>query len=651
MVVRVSVALAVVLALGVASPASGVLTFSGGVIDELNQPGYLFHQPQLGGRYIVAERENDFTGERDVVVYNRQTEADTSIGYGDGKDQDQPAISGTRVAWIDHTEADGEVWYDDRADANPPQRITIDTRDDVGVKIDGNFVIWVDGITPGRQIKWYDIEHNEDGIVPGTNLPNGVTVDRGRVCWFDSDKRVGYEGIYVYDLETGVEIAVHEVAWVTTRIDPDSPSMHGGNVAWSQHAVGASDNKDIWVANTRSGLTSPVTSHSTTQRSPAVFGDLLAWQDDRSGNEDILAWWSPETPGFQDVARADDNETSPDVFGHSIVYRREVEPGIFRVGLSVAPLDALRVAGADRYETSAKVSAAYFPASKNVVIATGEDFPDALTASALAGALDCPLLLTRKTAVPGAVLDELDRLGTVGAWLVGGEAVIAEAVRDQLEAEGITVQRVSGPDRYATAKQVAYWVMDIVNSWPAGQWRQTAFFVRGDAFPDALAVAPHAYAQRIPILLVRPDGVPAPTEEAVTFSSITEGIIVGGTAAVNASTATTIGNLLGDAAERWDGTDRYATAARCAHEGVKRGWLDYDSIGVATGAAFPDALSGGAACGHYGSPLLLTPPTSVSPHVDTFFLDRRLDLGGMTVFGGTSAVTATTFTQLQGYLE
>ncbi|MDO8879233.1 MAG: cell wall-binding repeat-containing protein [Coriobacteriia bacterium] len=646
-IIFMSIVLGLVLAMGVAAPASGALVFTGSVL--MNQPGYAFTNPQIGGVYVVAARAPfGGPGTSDIVVYNRQTGADASIGYGDGKDQDQPAISGSRVAWIDHTEADGEVWYDDLADANPAQRITMDTRDDTGVRIDGNFIVWVDGLGVGRQIRWYDIERDTDGVVPGTNLPNGITVDRGRVCWYDVDKRAGYDGVYVYDITTGVETVVHEVDHTITEIAADSPTLHGNNVAWAQHPHDDTSNHNVWAANLRTGDVIAVTAEIHNQYYPSLFGDLLAWQDDRTGNENVLAWWGPEWGVLQQVATSAYEEEYPDVFGRTVVYQQDVgEP---RVGLSSAPLQATRLAGDNRYETSALISAHRFAASPNVVIATGEDFPDALSASALAGALDCPLLLTLPNAIPADIMAEIDRLDATGAWLVGGTSVISDDVKDQLEDEGLTVQRVSGPDRYATAKQVAYLVMDIVYS-SGGTWRKTAFFVRGDAFPDALSVAPHAYRMKIPILLVQPGSVPAPTEEAVTFSSITEGIIVGGTTAVSAATATEIGNMLGDAAERWDGADRYATAVECATRGVARGWLDYDAIGVATGLNFPDALSGGAACGSYGSPLVLTAPTYVPTSVDAFFTQRRYDFGGMTVFGGTAAIAGGTFTGLNSYLN
>jgi len=63
---------------------------------------------------------------------------------------------------------------------------------------------------------------------------------------------------------------------------------------------------------------------------------------------------------------------------------------------SAAPTTST-LAGATRYETSAAVAKAKFPngvSSGNVVLATGENFPDALAGNYLAGQLGSPILLT-----------------------------------------------------------------------------------------------------------------------------------------------------------------------------------------------------------------------------------------------------------------
>ncbi|MDY0340040.1 MAG: cell wall-binding repeat-containing protein [Coriobacteriia bacterium] len=643
---RISLAIATVAALGVVSPANAVLPVTSTVL--MNQPGYDFTGPRIGGRYIVAERR---FGTSDVVVYDRGTDDDTSIGYGDGKDQGQPAISGSRIVWIDKTEADGEIWYDDLADSALAKRVTTDTDDDVAVSIDGNHIVWKNGIIPGRHIRWYDIERNTFGTVPDTNLPNGISVDQGRICWFDTDKRAGFDGIYLYDIDTATSDVLQESSRAATIIDPASTSLHGDRAAWVQTAITTPTDLNIYTRDTRTRQYVIPTGNVWAQTHPSIFGDLTAWQDARNTTKDIYGQWAPEQPDIQIVAASEYDDMYPDVYGHSIVSQRDV--GEDRVALSVAPLSPHRLSGADRYTTSAEIALETFGASRNAVIATGEGFPDALCASALAGTLDGPLLLTRKAALPAPTLSVLQDLGVENVWIVGGTGAISAVVDAQLAAAGMTVMpRVSGIDRYDTARQVAYLVMDIVNARPpeADQWRRAAFFVNGSRFPDALSVAAHAYSEQIPILLVRPDSVPDPTRDAITFCAIDHAYLIGGTAVISAANAMTIDSLVGPI-ERWAGADRYATTAICATKGVGYGWLDYDNLGVATGYNFPDALSGGAASGYVGSPLILTRPTTIDPSTYDFLDQRRYDFGGMTVFGGTGAIGDGVLTDFTVYLN
>ncbi len=71
------------------------------------------------------------------------------------------------------------------------------------------------------------------------------------------------------------------------------------------------------------------------------------------------------------------------------------------------PDGILSVAGSTRYTTAIEASKLAFPnGATGVVIATGENWPDALGGSALAGAVDGPLLLTKHDALPAAVMAE-----------------------------------------------------------------------------------------------------------------------------------------------------------------------------------------------------------------------------------------------------
>ena len=281
-VVSASLALGLIVALALPGPAFA-LTFSGGAI--IGDTTYSYLQPIISGRTIVCVREHLTTHERDVVVYNRQTGARTYFTAGDGKDQDSPALSGDAVAWIDHSEADGEVWLGSVTGAHAPIQITNDARDDVEVALDGKLIVWMDGGLPGRQLRWLDREAYAagitpySGIVPGTNLPNGLCVDKGRICWFDVDKTPGKDGVYLYEPLTGSGATVREVSSSTYRIVPNSVDIHGDSVTWTQYPTAPPQNYDVYLKNLRSGISGKVTAAASREEYPDVFGDLLVWQD------------------------------------------------------------------------------------------------------------------------------------------------------------------------------------------------------------------------------------------------------------------------------------------------------------------------------------------------------------------------------------
>jgi putative cell wall-binding protein len=644
-VVSASLALGLIVALALPGPALA-LTFSASTIADT--VGYRYASPDIGGRYVVFTRENESTGEADVWRYDRQTGALTRRTALDGKDQDGPRISGDRIVWIDHTEGDGEVYYDDMGDSVLPHRLTNDTNDDIGVDIDCNYIAWANGLAMSWQIRWYNIETGQYGTVTPnipTLHPQGLRVDKGRILYWD-EKEAGKYGVYLYDIESTSERTVTAVSASTYELG--QIAIHGDQVVWTQWAK-STGNRNIWTRNVRSGLpASMVTADTPQEQYPTVFGDLMAWQTDLLGNQDIQGWWMQDM-GFLDVVKSTAAEQYPDAFGHTVVYQKGPLAGS-DIGLAKATLAPVRFAGANRYETCALISKNRFPKSGTAVIATGENFPDALAASALAGALECPLLLTRKDAVPGVVMAELSRLGVSNAFIIGSTATVASSVVTQLNAAGISSERIGGANRYATAAALVGWIVDIRNNDNKPN-RKEAFFVRGDAFPDALSVAPMAYALGIPILLVRTDSVPTETRNAILNMNIQKGYVIGSEAAISAGTNAALDALLPGNTVRWGGANRYETAIICARNAVDRGWLDYDTIGVATGLNFPDALGGGAACGYYGSPVVLTPTTFVSASVDTFFTQRRYDFGGMEVYGDVNAVSAPVFTKLTAYLN
>ncbi len=304
----------------------------------------------------------------------------------------------------------------------------------------------------------------------------------------------------------------------------------------------------------------------------------------------------------------------------------------------VAPAPSVsRIRGADRYETAIAQSVAGFASGTvtTTVLASGEDFPDALTGGSLAGAYSSPLLLTRRSTLPPGLLVEIERLGATKVVIVGGETAVDATVVQSLVTAGLGVQRIAGADRYATAVAVATELAAVrgLASTPR------AFLVRGDVYADALAVSPLSAAGGVPVLLTRPTALPAATRGALTSLNATEVIIAGSDAAVSAAVASAVDAMPGVSIARWDGEDRYVTAARVAREGVARGLAEGDYFGVATGLNFPDALGGGVLAGRYGGVVLLTTPTSLSASARGVVQDLGYDGVPVTVYGSTTVVS------------
>ena len=286
-----------------------------------------------------------------------------------------------------------------------------------------------------------------------------------------------------------------------------------------------------------------------------------------------------------------------------------------------------RISGPERYATAVAVSAHGWPhGSHDVIVATGEAFPDALAGAALAGKLKAPVLLTKPTLLPEAVSQEITRLGAQVAWVLGGDAAVGPEVRKALTDKGLQVSVLSGADRYETAAAVARTVGTPSNG--------TAVVATGEAFPDALAFGPIAGAGGMPILLTRKDELPASTQQALTDLAISKTLVAGGSAAVTDSVVAKL-----PSPTRVAGADRYATAAAAASLGLSSFGLSAESFGLATGEAFPDALGLGALGALAHNPLVLTTTSNLPAATESLLSSNRSRVLGGVAAGGTAAIS------------
>lgn len=295
-----------------------------------------------------------------------------------------------------------------------------------------------------------------------------------------------------------------------------------------------------------------------------------------------------------------------------------------------------RVHGHDRVATAVTASRAHHDVADEAVLATADAFADAVASTALAARASGPVLLTEGDRLPPEVEAELQRLGVRHVWVLGGTHAVPSSVTDQLTQSGYAVSRLSGDQRYATARKVA------VEAGPSMTGEVVVALghhrVADRAWPDAIAAATLAAGpDRIPTLLTRPDRLPRDTEQGLMELGATTVVIPGGPQGVSEAVEQHIRDL-GYEVERVGGASRYRTSMQLAERVLARLPAAGRPLVTASGAAFPDAVSAGAVTAAVDGVFLLVPPNSLQPSMDRWLRDRRHRFSGGIIVGGPQSV-------------
>ena len=240
-----------------------------------------------------------------------------------------------------------------------------------------------------------------------------------------------------------------------------------------------------------------------------------------------------------------------------------------------------RFAGANRYETAINIAEAYRNGGKfdAVVVAYGDDYADALSATALADKYDAPILLVNannEDYVGDYILKNLKNTNST-VYFVGGEGVISKDFENKFYKYHKV--RFAGDDRYDTNMMV------LKN---LGISSTTVMICSAADYPDALSVA----ATGMPILLVGQTLTDVQKDFLKDNVSATNFMAIGGNAVVGSDVVNFIAAHY-DAdktIQRLYGDNRYETNDKVA----KEFFTGTDKVIVASGDSFADALTAAA---------------------------------------------------------
>jgi len=305
-----------------------------------------------------------------------------------------------------------------------------------------------------------------------------------------------------------------------------------------------------------------------------------------------------------------------------------------------------RLAGQDHYQTSVAIAGAYNNNDEcgNVIFASGNSFPDALSASLLSKKYSAPILLVGTTV--NASSDAFNYLNTHATqqkgtvYIVGGTGVIGSDFETKLKSMGYSnIKRFSGTDRYDTN-------MLIVNDVNVTQGTPV-FIASGENFPDALSISSISGSKRYPTLLAGVNYLSEETKSYLLSEKPSTVYIVGGTSVVSQDLENQIKALVPNTMlTRLAGEDRFGTNAAVLNEFSSAP----ETIYLANGDDFQDVLAGSALAAKKGDPIILVDNqrSTLSPAVKDY-LKNLSSLGiqpNVIALGGTEVVSDSMMQQI-----
>lgn len=299
---------------------------------------------------------------------------------------------------------------------------------------------------------------------------------------------------------------------------------------------------------------------------------------------------------------------------------------------AVATPPVTRLAGPSRYATAVAVSQEAFSTGQRppvVLLVSGANYPDALTAAPAAARLGGITLLTEPSRLTPVTEAELRRLAPEKVVILGAAGAVSAEV--EAAVAGIApVERIGGADRFETSRLVAAHVF-------GGAGSSRAWIATGLNYPDALAAGAAAGANGAPLVLVdgSADAMDDATAALVVSLGATEFVIAGGPTVVSAGLEQSLAaRVPGAGVYRAGGTDRFDTARLVVAHGFPG--LPPGRAFLATGSNYPDALVGAAYAARLGRPLLLTRPLCIDPSIRPVLLGPEYT--SLTLLGGASVL-------------
>lgn len=284
-----------------------------------------------------------------------------------------------------------------------------------------------------------------------------------------------------------------------------------------------------------------------------------------------------------------------------------------------------RLYGNNRYDTAIRIAdkLKVLRGVENfdtVVLADGQNFPDALCSAYLANSLNAPIILINEknaSTVTSYINKNLAENGKI--LVLGGENAISSSLLSALNGE---CTRISGQNRYETNMKILEALTTEVKE---------LLVCTGTSYADSLS----ASAVDIPILLVK-DSLTDAQKEYLEKAGLEKIYIIGGNRAVNEAVEKELKKYA--EVERIAGVNRFATSLNVA----QTFFPDADNAVLSYSHNFPDGLCGGTLANALNCPVLLGRTNNtvlVKPYYEENYILKTTVLGGESLIDNKSVTS------------
>ena len=305
--------------------------------------------------------------------------------------------------------------------------------------------------------------------------------------------------------------------------------------------------------------------------------------------------------------------------------------------------NVVRLSGDDCYGTNLetiKEDIAQNGAPSGVIVCGTGHYLDSLSAAALSGLLNYPILLVNGTddSINASSLQALTEItaggtGKLDVILLGGKFAVSEGIESQLNGydnDG-KCERIFGDDGYSTNRAV----YDFGAT--RGSWNNDEVLIAsGAGYHDALGAGSYAASKNTFILLANPAG--DNSEMVKKAAAHAKATILGGKFAVSDETQQAI-EAAGVATSRIAGDDAYKTNVEFVKYAIANG-MKLDKAGFSSGLGYYDALGSSHILGKSNSVMfLISKDDSLNQPAYEVIKNSDETIGSSRIFGGEAVMT------------